>query len=85
MTYRRIEIQSNACGLSNFLWLGAISTLNISYMYTILWLGYVLTAILASAFLGKHQPYSLDLNYLSVVRMHFDHEEHKTLRGVYII
>jgi multidrug transporter EmrE-like cation transporter len=41
-------------GISTFLWLGAMSTLDISYMYPMLSLGYVLTAILAFVFLGEY-------------------------------
>lgn len=40
-------------GLAFFLWLSAMSTLNISFMYPMLSLAYVLTAVLASVFLGE--------------------------------
>jgi len=36
-----------------FLWLGALSTLNVSFMYPLLSLGYVLAAILGLIFLGE--------------------------------
>ena len=39
---------------STVLWLCALSTLDISYMYPLLSLGYVLTAILAFIFLKEH-------------------------------
>jgi drug/metabolite transporter (DMT)-like permease len=41
-------------GLALVLWLGAMSTLDVSFMYPMLSLGYVVTAILAFAFLGEH-------------------------------
>lgn len=40
--------------ISAFLWLGALSTLDVSYMYPLLSLAYVLTAILASVFLTEN-------------------------------
>jgi drug/metabolite transporter (DMT)-like permease len=40
-------------GLAFFLWLSAMSTLDISFMYPMLSLAYVLTAILAFVFLGE--------------------------------
>ena len=40
--------------VSVFLWLGAMSTLDISFMYPLLSLGYVITAILASVFIGEN-------------------------------
>jgi drug/metabolite transporter (DMT)-like permease len=39
--------------VATFLWLGALSTLNVSSIYPLLSLGYVLTAILAIVFLGE--------------------------------
>jgi drug/metabolite transporter (DMT)-like permease len=36
-----------------FLWLGALSTLDVSYMYPLLSLGYILTAIFAVFYLGE--------------------------------
>jgi drug/metabolite transporter (DMT)-like permease len=39
--------------VSAFLWLGALSTLNVSYMYPLLSLAYVVTAVFAVAFLGE--------------------------------
>jgi drug/metabolite transporter (DMT)-like permease len=41
-------------GMSVFLWLGAMSTLDVSFMYPLLSLGYVVTAILASIFIGEN-------------------------------
>ncbi len=41
---------------STFLWLGALSTLDVSFMYPMLSLGYVITAILAFVFLGENVP-----------------------------
>lgn len=41
-------------GMALVLWLGAMSTLDVSFMYPMLSLGYVVTAILAFAFLGEH-------------------------------
>lgn len=40
-------------GLALILWLGAMSTLEISFMYPLLSLGYVVTAVLAFTFLGE--------------------------------
>ena len=40
--------------LSVFLWLGAMSTLDISYMYPLLSLGYILTSILAFFLIGEN-------------------------------
>jgi drug/metabolite transporter (DMT)-like permease len=40
--------------ISVFLWLGAMSTLDVSFMYPLLSLGYVLTAILAFIFIGEN-------------------------------
>ena len=40
--------------ISVFLWLGAMSTLEVSYMYPLLSLGYVVTAILAFVFIGEN-------------------------------
>jgi multidrug transporter EmrE-like cation transporter len=39
---------------SVFLWLGAMSTLDVSFMYPLLSLGYVVTAILASVFINEN-------------------------------
>ena len=39
--------------VATFLWLGALSTLNVSSIYPMLSLGYVLTAALAIVFLGE--------------------------------
>ena len=39
--------------IAAFLWLGALSTLNVSFMYPLLSLGYIITAILAFAFLKE--------------------------------
>jgi drug/metabolite transporter (DMT)-like permease len=39
--------------VATFLWLGALSTLNVSSIYPLLSLGYVLTAIFAIIFLGE--------------------------------
>ncbi len=39
--------------ISAFLWLGALSSKSVSYMYPLLSLGYVLTAILGSVFLKE--------------------------------
>ena len=39
--------------IAAFLWLGALSTLNVSYMYPLLSLGYVLAAILGMIFLKE--------------------------------
>jgi len=41
-------------GLALILWLGAMSTLDVSFMYPMLSLGYVVTAVLAFTFLGEH-------------------------------
>ena len=38
---------------SAFLWLGALSTLDVSFMYPLLSLAYIVTAILAFTFLGE--------------------------------
>lgn len=40
--------------MAAFLWLGALSNLNVSFMYPLLSLGYVLTAILGLMFLQEH-------------------------------
>lgn len=40
--------------ISAFLWLGALSTLDISYMYPLLSFAYVMTAILAFVFLKEN-------------------------------
>ncbi len=40
--------------VSAFLWLGALSTLNVSYMYPLLSLAYVVTAILSFIFLKEN-------------------------------
>lgn len=40
--------------VSAFLWLGALSTLDVSYMYPLLSLAYVITAILAFVFLKEN-------------------------------
>lgn len=45
--------------VSAFLWLGALSTLDVSFMYPLLSFGYVLTAIFALVFLKE---------YISVIR-----------------
>lgn len=44
--------------ISAFLWLGALSTLDVSLMYPLLSLAYVVTAIFAIAFLGEIVTYS---------------------------
>ncbi len=41
-------------GSSFFLWMAALSTLDVSFMYPLLSLGYVITAILAFIFLGEN-------------------------------
>jgi drug/metabolite transporter (DMT)-like permease len=38
---------------SAFLWLGALSTLDVSFMYPLLSLGYILTALFAVIYLGE--------------------------------
>jgi drug/metabolite transporter (DMT)-like permease len=40
--------------MSVFLWLGAMSTLDVSFMYPLLSLGYIVTAILAMVFIGEN-------------------------------
>ena len=40
--------------ISIFLWLGAMSSLEVSYMYPLLSLGYVVTAALAFIFIGEN-------------------------------
>jgi drug/metabolite transporter (DMT)-like permease len=40
--------------VSVFLWLGAMSTLDVSFMYPLLSLGYIVTAILAFVFIGEN-------------------------------
>lgn len=40
--------------LALILWLGAMSTLDVSFMYPMLSLGYVVTAVFAFIFLGEH-------------------------------
>lgn len=42
--------------IAAFLWLGALSTLNVSFMYPLLSLAYVLTAFFAFFFLGETLP-----------------------------
>jgi drug/metabolite transporter (DMT)-like permease len=37
-----------------FLWLGALSNLDVSKMYPLLSIGYIVTAILSFSFLGEH-------------------------------
>jgi len=44
--------------ISAFLWLGALSTLDVSFMYPLLSLAYVVTAFFAMAFLGEIVTYS---------------------------
>ena len=39
--------------ISAFLWLGALSTLNVSFMYPLLSIGYILTAVLGLIFLKE--------------------------------
>lgn len=41
-------------GMSVFLWLGAMSTFDVSFMYPLLSLGYVVAAILAFIFIGEN-------------------------------
>lgn len=40
--------------ISAFLWLGALSSLNVSYIYPLLSLGYVITAVFATIFLHEY-------------------------------
>jgi drug/metabolite transporter (DMT)-like permease len=40
--------------VSTFLWLGAMSLLNVSFMYPLLSLGYILVAVMSAIFLGEH-------------------------------
>ncbi len=40
--------------ISVFLWLGAMSSLDVSYMYPLLSLGYVLTAVLSFVLIGEN-------------------------------
>ncbi|MCL7411684.1 MAG: hypothetical protein M8350_07765 [Methanosarcinaceae archaeon] len=40
--------------ISAFLWLGALSSLNVSYIYPLLSLGYVITALFATIFLHEY-------------------------------
>ena len=53
ITDRYIILGMFLYGSSAFLWLGALSTLDVSYMYPLLSLGYVITAILAFVFLKE--------------------------------
>ncbi|MFC2060351.1 EamA family transporter [Chloroflexota bacterium] len=39
--------------VASFLWLGALSSLNVSFMYPLLSIGYVITAILGAVFLKE--------------------------------
>jgi drug/metabolite transporter (DMT)-like permease len=49
----RILIGLFCYGVSAILWLGALSTLNVSFMYPLLSLSYIITAIVASIFLRE--------------------------------
>lgn len=40
-------------GIAAFLWLGAMSSLNISYMYPLLSIGYILAALMGALFLKE--------------------------------
>lgn len=40
--------------ISAFLWLGALSNLNVTYIYPLLSLGYVITALFATVFLHEY-------------------------------
>lgn len=40
--------------MSVFLWLGAMSSLDVSFMYPLLSLGYIITAVLAFIFIGEN-------------------------------
>ena len=53
-TNRYIIIGIVLYAMSVFLWLGAMSTLDVSFMYPLLSLGYIVTAILAFIFIGEH-------------------------------
>ena len=44
--------------ISAFLWLGALSTLDVSFMYPLLSLGYVATAVFAIIYLGEIVTFS---------------------------
>ncbi len=44
--------------MSVFFWLGAMSTLEVSYMYPLLSLGYVVTAIIAVLYIGETVTFS---------------------------
>ena len=44
--------------ISAFLWLGALSTLDVSFMYPLLSLGYVVTAVFAIIYLGEIVTFS---------------------------
>jgi drug/metabolite transporter (DMT)-like permease len=50
----RVIIGICCYGISFILWLGAMSTLNISFMYPLMSLAYVITAIVAFVFLKEH-------------------------------
>lgn len=41
-------------GMAGILWLGALSTLNVSFMYPFMSLAYIITAIVAFIFLKEH-------------------------------
>lgn len=53
-TNPRVLIGIFCYGVSAILWLGALSTLNVSYMYPFMSLAYVITAIVAFIFLKEH-------------------------------
>jgi len=44
--------------ISAFLWLGALSTLDVSFMYPLLSLGYVVTSVFAIIYLGEIVTFS---------------------------
>jgi drug/metabolite transporter (DMT)-like permease len=54
-------------GLAFILWLSAMSTLDIAFMYPMLSLAYVITAIIAFLFLGEHISTIRWLGIISVV------------------
>jgi len=54
-------------GVSLVLWLGALSTLNVSFMYPLLSFAYVLTAVFACIFLKESLTLSHSLGILLVV------------------
>lgn len=54
MTNKYIILGLLLYGSAFFLWLSAMSTLEISFMYPMLSLAYVLTAVSAFVFLGEH-------------------------------